>query len=153
MATLRRIILPGYCYHVITVTEGRAPVFTDERNACVVLDALQFLRRRRAYLLGYVLMPDHLHALILPREPWGISQVVKTVKGYSARLINLASGRRGKLWQEEFYERVIRGEAHLLDAVAYLHANPVVAGMVDDPADYAYSSAFPGAQTDVEACV
>jgi len=63
----RHIDLPGYCYHVTSVTHGRRPLFADGRRARMMVDALHFVRPERALLLGYVVMPDHLRAALAPR--------------------------------------------------------------------------------------
>jgi REP element-mobilizing transposase RayT len=151
MGRLGHILLENHCYHITTATAGRARLFHDHRNALVVSNALQFLRSERAYLLGYVIMPDHLHALLVPRGDQTVSRLMQTIKGYTARVINELDGARGVLWQEGFYDRVIRTERHLRDAITYVHNNPVAAGIVERPEDYVFSSAHPDAQTDIAA--
>ena len=141
MAKLRRFLLDNQCYHVVTTTRGRTPVFSDPNYASVVVEAVQFVRRERAYVLAYVVMPEHLHALLVPRDGTSISQVMQSIKGYTARLVNKSMDRRGPLWQRSFYDRMIRDERQLLEAVYYVHANPVLAGLVENPEAYLYSSA------------
>jgi REP element-mobilizing transposase RayT len=150
MGRLLRFLLEGHCYHVTTRTRGAAPVLRDPANARIIVDALQFVRRDRAYLLGYAILPDHLHAVLVPRGQQTISRVMQSIKGYSARPMNARQGRSGALWQPSFYDRVIRDEAHLLDTLEYMHRNPVAAGLADTPEEYLFSSAHPDAQTDLE---
>jgi REP element-mobilizing transposase RayT len=150
MGKLLRFLLEGHCYHVTTRTRGAAPVLRDPANARIIVDALQFVRRDRAYLLGYAILPDHLHAVLVPRGQQTISRVMQSIKGYSARLMNARRGRSGPLSQPSFYDRVIRDEAHLLDTLEYMHRNPVAAGLADTPEEYLFSSAHPDAQTDLE---
>jgi len=75
---------------------------------------------------------------------------MQSVKGYTSRAMNARNKERGPLWQVSFYDRGIRDEAHLLDTLEYLHRNPVVAGLVQTPQAYPFSSAHPEAQTDLE---
>jgi putative transposase len=149
MSRLIRLLLEGHCYHATTRTRHSAPVFRDPTSARLLVDALQFLRRDRAYLLGYAVSPDHFHAVLVPRGDRTISQIMQTVKGYTSRAINARNGQRGTLWQVSFYDRVIRDEAHLVDTLEYIHRNPVVAGLVSMPEEYPFSSAHPEAQTDL----
>ncbi len=93
-------------------------------------------------------MPDHFHAVLAPRDSQTISSVMQSVKGSSARCLD--GEGRGSLWQQSFYDRVIRNERHLLETVRYIHDNPVVAGLVAHPADYQMSSTFSDASTDLE---
>ncbi len=103
--------------------------------------ALQFVRRKRAHVLAYAVMPDHFHALLVPNEGTTISEVMKSIKGFTARRLNNMLDRSGPLWQRSFYDRMIRGEQQLLETVNYLHMNPVVAGLVAHAEDYQFSSA------------
>jgi len=150
MGRLLRFLADGHCYHVTTRTRDGVPVFQHPADARIIVDALQFLRRERAYLLAYAIMPDHLHAVFVPKNGYTISQVMQTVKGYTSRAINARNKERGPLWQVSFYDRVIRDEAHLLDTLEYIQRNPVAAGLADTPEGYLFSSAHPEAQTDLE---
>ncbi len=141
MAKLHRFLLEKQCYHVVSTTRDRVSVFLDPDCASLVVEAVKFVRRERAYVLAYVVMPEHLHGLLVPRDGTSISQVMQSIKGYTARLVNEKLDRRGPLWQRGFYDRMIRDERQLMEEVNYVHMNPVVAGMVEDAEAYPYSSA------------
>lgn len=138
---MQRFLIENQCYHVVTSTRNRLPLFRETASAKAVATALQFLRAERAYLIAYAVMPDHLHAVLVPRAPYNISRVMQSVKGYTARLLNERNGSRGPLWQRGFYDRMIRDEEQLLDTVNYVHMNPVAGGLAPDPEAYSYSSA------------
>jgi len=74
---------------------------------------------------------------------------MQTVKGFSAREINKGEGRSGSLWQQSYYDRVIRSEEQLRATINYLHRNPVSDGLAARPEDYEFSSAHPSATTDL----
>jgi len=150
MARLRRFLLENQCYHVITVTRNREPVFSNPAHATVLEEALQFVRRGRAYVLAYAIIPDHLHAVLVPRAPYSISQVMQTIKGYTSRVVNARLDHRSPLWQRSFFDRMMRSEEQLRETVEYTHANPVSAGLVEDPATYPFGSAKPNAGVDLE---
>jgi hypothetical protein len=65
------------------------------------------------HLDSWVIMPNHLHALVEPMETQTLGEIVKRWKGGSARKINLAYGRRGSLWQAEAFDHIVRSEAQL----------------------------------------
>ena len=56
---------------------------------------------------------------------------MKSIKGVSARYINLALNRSGRLWAKESYDMYIRNEKMLNNVIAYILNNPVKAGIVD----------------------
>jgi REP element-mobilizing transposase RayT len=148
----RRFILEGDVYHTISTTTERRPVFADAKSARIVIDSLDFLRREgRAHFLAYALLPDHLHLIVAPRAPYTVSQVMQSIKGHSARIINAAHRRGGRLWQPGFYDRVIRNEEHLQTAIEYVEANPVAAGLCARAREYTFCSAHPDALVDIDA--
>jgi putative DNA methylase len=91
-------------------------------------------------LLAWVIMPNHVHLLV---EVWQTPMVdlIKGWKGYSARQVNRVLGRRGKLWQDKYWDRYIRDEAHFRKVVHYIESNPVKAGLVKSPERWPFSSA------------
>ncbi len=93
--------------------------------------------------MGFVIMPDHLHLLIIPRGLINISFIMPEIKKGSARLINESKGRRGKLWVSEYYDYVIRNENDLVEKVRYIHYNLVKRGLVQNEEGYPFSSANP----------
>ena len=151
MAHLRRFYVEGECYHVSSVLRERAQLLASPTNARCVVNALQFQREKRAFILAYAVMPDHFHAVLAPKTGWNISQVMQSIKGYAARVINCRSAARGPLWQRSFYDRMIHDERQLFETIEYVHMNPVVAGLVEDPEAYEYSSAGKPQTVDLEA--
>ena len=144
MAKLPHFCLENQSYFITTTTEGRKPVFTNAEDALILWNVINNQRERgRFHLLGFVIMPDHLHLLIIPREVINISFIMQEIKKGSARLINESKGRRGKLWMSEYYDHVIRNENDLMEKVRYIHYNPVKRGLVQNEEGYPFSSANP----------
>jgi putative transposase len=91
-------------------------------------------------LRAYALMANHVHVLLLPKiEP---PRLLHGIKGASAREANRLLGRTGKSWQGESYDHWVRNDLEFERIVAYIHNNPVRAGLVARPEDYPWSSAF-----------
>jgi REP element-mobilizing transposase RayT len=80
-------------------------------------------------------MPDHLHALLEAESE--DSNFLKCVRMFKQRSAFSFRQRHGAfLWQEGFYDRTLRNEEQTLDVVAYILANPVRAGLCEDPLSY-----------------
>jgi REP element-mobilizing transposase RayT len=137
---LNHILLENQAYHTISTTRDRRPVFADPVLANVVLDTIRETRIERAHVLAWAVMPDHLHLVLVPREPYTLPQVMQNIKGNASWAINRITGRRGPIWQQGYYDRMIRSEMHLFEAIAYVNANPVVAGLAKEPGEYPFAS-------------
>jgi REP element-mobilizing transposase RayT len=88
-----------------------------------------------------VVMPDHVHLLFTAMrdaEGWtfALPEILRAIKGSSARSINKASGRTGPVWQDESFDHVLRGDDSLSETVEYIRQNPVRKGLVEKPEDY-----------------
>ena len=59
-----------------------------------------------------------------------------SIKSYSANRIQRLVGRKGNVWQDENYDRIIRDEEEYLEKMNYVANNPLKAGLVDKPEDY-----------------
>lgn len=86
-------------------------------------------------------MPNHVHVVIETLTQLSLDRIVATWKSYTARHINQMLGRRGPLWQSDYFDRYVRDMEHLGRAVRYVHNNPVMAGLVDDVVDWPWGSA------------
>ena len=91
-------------------------------------------------LQSWVVMPNHVHLLILPRTQ--LPRITHWLKGRSARTANRLLGRTGKpFWQDESYDHWVRTEKEFHRIVSYIEENPVSAGWVATPEDWPWSSA------------
>ena len=148
MPRLRHIHLKEYPYVVTTVTVKREPIFEKSKAADILLESIFFGRRQQwYYLLSFVIMPDHVHLVIIPREK-NISECIKSIKGFSARRINALFNRKGSIWQGGFYDYILDSEAKALSRMRYIEDNPVRKGMVTHAEDYGYSSTKFRGETD-----
>ncbi len=88
-------------------------------------------------LLAYCFMPDRLHLLVEGSEGSDLAQPMKTFKQATSFSHKHRTGR--VLWQRSYYDHVLRGPHDLRPAVEYSLANPVRAGLVEDPSEYPFS--------------
>jgi REP element-mobilizing transposase RayT len=108
-----------------------------------VVEQLLEQHARLYELHAFVVMPNHVHVLVTVPEAVELGQLVKRIKGASARAVNLAEGRSGTVWQPDYYDRVVRDDKHFLKCWKYIEWNPVKAGLCSDPRRFCASSAHP----------
>ena len=77
----------------------------------------------------WVIMPNHMHALVEPMGNRTLGSILQRWKGGSARVINKMLGRTGILWQAETFDHIVRSEAQLEHFRRYIADNPAKAGL------------------------
>lgn len=142
MGTLRRYHEDNRPYFVTAIVKDRRSVFADHHAAKLLRDVIDSCRNRYRFLvLSYVVMPDHFHAILVPKPGDTISAVMRYIKGTFARRYNAANNSSGAVWQPRFYDAAIRSERELMVRIRYVEENPVRAGLVKQPEQYPFSSA------------
>jgi REP element-mobilizing transposase RayT len=82
-----------------------------------------------------VVMPDHVHMIFTPlidydgMEIFSLARIMDAIKGSSAHKINKALGRKGRVWQPESFDHVLRSSENLDAKIQYLLDNPVRGGL------------------------
>jgi putative transposase len=125
-------------FFVTTVTAQRQPIFRREAAAKLLIDTLAHYREGRKYLLHeFVVMPDHLHALITPGDEISLERAMQFIKGgFSFRL-----HARGPVWQASFSNHRVRDCEDYQKHREYIRLNPVRARLAARAEEYPYSSA------------
>jgi putative transposase len=132
----------GTSYFVTTKASQSRAVFRVTEIAETVVQTLEHYRRRGEYLLHeFVLMPDHLHVLITPSTTNSLEKAMQFIKGGSAYRLHQQRGQKIDLWHAGFHDWTIRDAADWDTKAEYIRMNPVKAGLVERPEDWAYSSA------------
>jgi REP element-mobilizing transposase RayT len=104
--------------------------------------ALQFGERAHHFYMlhAYVVMPNHVHALLEPQVP--LTRVTRGIKGVSARDANATLGRTGNpFWQDESFDHWVRTPCEFERIRNYVEMNPVKAGLTRTPEVWPWSSA------------
>jgi REP-associated tyrosine transposase len=131
--------LGQYRYSLTFCAFERERRFTDADAVELVLS--QFLRAatETAFaILAYCFMPDHVHLLIEGRSDTSdAKQFISRARQYSGFYYSQRFKKR--LWQRYGYEHVLRSDEAMLDVARYILANPVRAGLVQNPEDYPFS--------------
>lgn len=108
----------------------------DVAERAIVLNHVRSGDEKYYKLIAATIMPDHVHAMIVPKEGWDLSRVMKGMKGVAARLLNQHRDSRGILWQEESWDRIMRDQAEVDQKLKYMLENSVKRGLVADPWEY-----------------
>jgi len=107
----------------------------------VVLECCLSGNGSRFQLHAAVVMPEHVHLLMTPlRNARGdvfcLQNILKGIKGASARSVNRLLGSSGPVWQEESFDHVIRSDESLGQKIEYIRQNPVRRGLARTPEEY-----------------
>jgi REP element-mobilizing transposase RayT len=108
-------------------------VLRDPRAAALIEENLKFHDGRRYDLGRWSVMPNHVHVTMLLHKGADLAAVLHSWKSYTSNRINEAVGRRGRLWEVEYWDRLIRDEADLIRTSRYVYENPEAAGFKNWP--------------------
>ena len=155
----------GSHLHFITAsTYRRVRLFDSPRFRARFIETLDQLRSEFDFrLVGYVLMPEHFHLLVRPSKAHSPSRIVGSLKQRTARYIieNLKESKEPwcrrmlnkivlpetvhdestyRVWQRRFYDFNVWSESKQLEKLQYMHGNPVKRRLVENPANWLWSS-------------
>ena len=152
-----------WAIYAVTITTRELP--TGQRRTLtpaartIVLDALRHFDGERYELFAACVMPDHAHFLLQPwvkeqtptddGEPravfWSLGELMHSVKSFTAKRINEAEGTSGEVWEQERFDRYVRGDEDLAEKFSYILENPIRAELPDAET---YAWVYPDADED-----
>lgn len=109
--------------------------------AQIVEDALIYFDDHRYKLLAWCIIPNHVHMMFETLAFFGLSKLLHSWKSFTANRINAFMNISGQFWQEDYFDRYVRNEAHFNRALHYIEHNPVRAKLCQSPEDWPCSSA------------
>ncbi|MEW5701805.1 MAG: transposase [Candidatus Zixiibacteriota bacterium] len=153
--------IAGHAHFVTCSSYHRCPILIDDPARKLLVESLDAARRRlHLELWAYVIMPEHVHLLLMPREnAYSMAEILKRVKGpFAKRLIDIwradddprlgqlridgPSGPSIRVWERGGgFDRNLYSHERIRRAVEYIEWNPVRRGLVSDPMDWVWSSA------------
>jgi REP element-mobilizing transposase RayT len=123
--------------------QGHGSCYLKEPGlATMVQNALIFHDKSKYRLSSWVIMPNHVHLLCTPVTGHSLAEIMHSLKSYTASEANKMLGRKGRLWQKEYFDRYIRSARHFAKVVAYIENNPVKACLCEKAEDWPFSSAL-----------
>ena len=146
MPDYRRLRFPGGYYFFTVVTHKRRCFLTSSLARDKLRHALVTVNKSRPFkTVAICLLPDHLHCIWkLPEGDSDFSQRWGSIKSIFSReyrkSIPIPERQAEKIWQNRFWERLIRDEDDLSVHIDYTHFNPVKHGYVNNPAEWEFST-------------
>ena len=90
----------------------------------VLVDTIAYRDDIDYKVISYVIMPNHVHMLILPLAKCKLNYILNSIKKFSAKKINHIIGKTGPLWMKESFDRIVRNEDSYKHYYNYIIANP-----------------------------
>jgi putative transposase len=132
----------------------RQPLLRRAGSRDLFLSVLEKARRRFAFVVvGYVVMPEHVHLLVSEPEQGSLAAVLQVLKQESSRRLRQRrrkpDPRQGNLfsvaldvrfWQRRYYDFNVFTEKKRVEKLRYMHRNPVTRGLAETPEDWRWSS-------------
>jgi REP element-mobilizing transposase RayT len=120
---------------------GHGDCWLRQREVAEFIEQILLAADGRDYQMqAWVVMPNHVH-LVVDVGDMPLVKLINGWKGKSSRLANVLLRRNGKFWQEDYYDTVVRDEAHLKRAIHYTEQNPVKALLAKAAREWPWSSA------------
>ena len=118
--------------------------------AALVAGALRHFDGQHYRLSGWVVMPNHVHAVVTPLPGFLLSAILHSWKSFTAKEANklLPEKTTREFWQRESYDHWCRDEAEVVRCVGYVEANPVKANLCRGAEEWPWSSAHPRGKRD-----
>lgn len=140
MARKPRIHFPGAFYHVIARGNRGQKIFRDDQDYQRYLSFLREYKARFHFLLyAYTLMPTHIHILLEMSET-PLSRLMQILQFRYTRNFNIKYKKWGHLFQGRYRAILCDRDSYFLELSAYIHLNPVRAGLIKAPHQYPWSS-------------
>jgi putative transposase len=141
MARLARVIIPNLPHHVTQRGNGRQKVFFSETDYELYRNLLaESCKKARVECWAWVLMPNHVHLILVPRDEDGLRAALAPVHRAYAGIIHARRKKSGHFWQGRFGATVM-DEDHVIEALRYVLLNPVRAKLVTKADQWEWSSA------------
>ena len=130
-------------FHFITFScYSRQPFLHSAESKDTLQRLLEETRSRyRLYLAAYVFMPEHVHLLTDEPATSTLATFLQVFKQTASRHLKLAGAKpTDQFWQRRYYDFNVSSHEKYIEKIQYIHRNPVVRGLVANPADYHWSS-------------
>lgn len=110
--------------------------------ASLVRDALIHHDGGKYKLVSWVIMPNHVHILLIVLAGHHLPDILHSIKSFTANKANKILRRSGQFWMHESFDRYIRDYRHYNAVIRYIENNPVKAGLCKRPEEWMFSSAY-----------
>jgi len=135
---LERVWISDPIYFVTTCTYQRKAILARGEVAKILIREWCSARERHRWAIGrYVIMPDHVHFFCAPEfDAKTLPIFVGSWKEWTSKAIKRQLGLTNSVWQEEFFDHVLRSSESYSEKWNYVRNNPVRHGFVTDADDW-----------------
>lgn len=141
MPRFARVVVPQCPHHVTQRGNERRDVFFTAVDRDVYLGLVkQYATLHSVDVLGYCLMTNHVHLILLPGRAESLARLLRQVQMRYSQYRHALERGSGHLWQSRYYSCPVAPE-HLAAVMRYVELNPVRAGLAVEAVDYRWSSA------------
>lgn len=139
MTNIRRYFQPGTTCFLTHVTYQRMPILADHFD--LLWKAIEIEHDKTDFdLTAWVALPDHIHMLLDAKDS-DVSSMMRRIKlRFSTNYRKRMGLHNGRVWQNRFWDHLIRDQLDCNRHIDYIHYNPVKHGCVTNPFEYKYSS-------------
>ena len=151
MANYKRVYEEGYSYFITIVTHRRQAILV--KNIDLLRKSFAYSKKKFDYCIDeIVILPDHLHMIMIPKNVEEYPKIIGTIKSYFSRHMDLddtawlyqsesrCKQRYKPVWQKRYFEHAIRNEKDYKEKIVYMQNNPVKHGLAEDILLWEYSS-------------
>jgi len=133
---LKRYQFTGDLHYITFSCYRLQPYLRSAAARSLFEQSLERMRQRyNFYVLGYVVMPEHVHLLVSEPASFPLSTAMHALKLSVSKL-----SRQHPFWQARYYDFNVFSGHKRLEKLRYIHRNPVKRGLVNEPIDWQWSS-------------
>jgi REP element-mobilizing transposase RayT len=166
MSTKYKATMPGKAYFVTLTTVCWIDLFTRLSLRNIIVNSLNHCSRNKGLeIYAYCLMPSHLHMMCRASEEDRLYDIMRDFKTFTSKMIirnivnetesrqewlldlfskacdHLKRDQQYKVWQSGYHAELVQSNKFIYQKLNYIHNNPVVDKIVQNPEDYLFSSA------------
>lgn len=140
MARQARTVIPGQAMHVMVRGNHHQALFQEQADYAVYLNWLRTAAANFSVAVhAYVLMPNHAHFLVSPKESNSLAKLMQSLGRRYAQFFNQKHSRNGSIWEGRYRSSIIDPD-YVLRCQRYIELNPVRSGLESRPADCQWTS-------------
>ena len=134
----------GKTYFITFCTRTRCVLPPQARD--IVMRCCLHDHEKTHWLNSLTIMPEHVHLITTPYQQYSPAGIIGRIKSASAHQVNRCMGWRGRLWQREHFDRIMRSDNEVAETAEYIAQNAVRVGLAKTPGDYPWYWCSKGAR-------
>lgn len=135
-----RLLVVNGQYHVISRINRHLPELESEESKQLFLDVVERAKEKYDFSIqNFCIMPNHVHMIVIPKDGTELPRIMQWILSVFAKAFNRMFNLKGHLWYDRYKSILIKTTLQLVRTFRYIARNPVLAGLVKRPQDYAFN--------------